>query len=162
MTAKNLLRWPFEMATVPLRVPDPSIDRVSGDRVGGVSSNGQSSDGVFGRLAHLAQLELELGLAEARQILTTAAVAIVVAFVALIVLVAGLVVALTGAVAPLFASRWEPFVIGGGGVGVLAVAALAWSALRLRTLHWPVETLGSLEENWQWLAAQLRSRLTLR
>jgi hypothetical protein len=141
------------MATIPLRVPDATKPAI------GRAVNG---DGVLGRLARLAQLELELGLAEARQILIAALVAIVVAVVALIALVAGLVVALAGALAPLFASRWEPLVIGGGGVGLVAVAALAWSALRLRSLPWPVETLGSLEENWQWLAAQLRSRLTLR
>ena len=80
------------MATVPLRLPDASTD-VPGDLPG---------DGVFGRLARLAQLEL--GLVEARQILTTALVALAVAFVALIAFVAGLVVALAGAVAPLFAS----------------------------------------------------------
>ena len=142
------------MATLPLRVPDATNTVVTGDAV--------VHDGVFGRLARLAQLELELGLAEARQILIAALVAIVVAFVALIALVAGIVVVIAGAVAALFASRWEPLVIGGGGVGVVAIAALAWSAFRLRSLPWPVETLGSLEENWQWLAAQLRSRLTLR
>ena len=52
----------------------------------------------------------------------------------------------------------------GGAVGValLSLAALGWAAYRLTHLAWPKETLNSLEENWRWLAAQLRSRLTLR
>ena len=119
-------------------------------------------DGVFGRFARLAQLELELGLAETRQILIDALIAVGVAVVAAVALVAGIVVALAGALAPIFHAPWQHLVVSGGGVVVLAAGALAWSAYRLRTLHWPRETLGSLEENWQWLVAQLRSRLTLR
>jgi hypothetical protein len=142
--------------------PGTSIDHGAGDDGPGSRDTFHRLDGVFGRLARLAQLELELGLAEARQILTAALVAIVVTIVSAIALIAGGVVALAGALAPLFDARWEPLVIAGGGVVVLAAAAIAWSALRLRALHWPTETLGSLEENWQWLAAQLRSRLTLR
>ena len=69
---------------------------------------------------------------------------------------------LAGAVAPLFDAAWQHLVIAGGSVFLLALAALAWSAWRLKHLEWPHQTLTSFEENWQWLAAQLRSRLTLR
>ena len=140
----------------------PSLDDPRGVVAPGSRDTFTSPDGVFGRLARLAQLELELGLAEARQILTAALITLAVTVVSVIALIAGVVVALAGALAPLFNARWEPLVIAGSGVVVLAAAAIAWSVFRLRTLHWPTETLGSIEENWQWLAAQLRSRLTLR
>src|SRR5262249_30591955 len=103
-------------------------------------------DGVLGRFAHLAQLELELGLAETRELLIAALIAIAVAAVAAVALIAGIVVALAGAFAPIVHAPWQHLVISGGGVVVLATGALAWSVYRLRTLHWPRETLGSLEE----------------
>lgn len=119
-------------------------------------------EGVFDRLARLLQLELELGLAETREVLRSALVAVAVAVLAAIALIASVVVLLGGALAPLFAARWEHLVIGGGGIFVLAAVALGWSAYRVRHLRWPEETLTSVEETWRWLAAQLRSRLTSR
>jgi hypothetical protein len=89
------------------------------------------------------------------------AVAILVAVSAAIALIAAFVVLLAAALSPVFGARWEPLLIAGGGVVLLSAAALAWSAWRLSHLSWPTETLTSFEENWRWLAAQLRSRLTL-
>jgi uncharacterized membrane protein YqjE len=110
----------------------------------------------------LARLELELGLAEARDLVISAVIAAGVALVAAIVLIASVVVLLAGAVAPLFHAPWPHLVIAGGGLAVLSLAAIAWSVWRLRTLDWPRQTLTSFGENWRWLAAQLKSRLTLR
>ena len=119
-------------------------------------------DGVLDRLTRLAQLELELGLAETREVLFSALIAVAVAIPAAVALIAALVVLLAAAFAPLFDARWEHLVIGGGGILLISLAALAWSALRLRHLHWPKETLTSIQETWRWLGAQLRSRLTSR
>lgn len=119
-------------------------------------------DGVLDRLTRLAQLELELGLAETREVLFSALVAVVVAVPAAVAVIASLVVLLTAAFAPLFGARWEHLVIGGSASFLLAAAALTWSALRLRHLHWPKETLTSIQETWRWLGAQLRFRLTSR
>ena len=119
-------------------------------------------DTLLTRLAHLLKLEMELGLAEAREILVSVAIAAAVGVTAAIALIAALVVLLTGALAPVFGAPWQHLVIVGGGVVLLAVAGLWWSVQRLRTLPWPRRTLESFEENWRWFAAQLRSRLTLR
>jgi hypothetical protein len=114
------------------------------------------------RLVHLLKLELELGLAEARDLVVSAAISIAMALVSTVALIASLVVLVTGAVAPLFGMGWPPFIIAGGGMALLAVITILWSAWRLRRLDWPHETLTSVQENWRWLAAQLRSKLTLR
>jgi hypothetical protein len=119
-------------------------------------------EGVVARLTRLVKLEVELGLAETRSLIRRIVLALAIGVPAAIALIASLVVLLAGALAPLFAAPWQPLVIAGGGVAVLALAALAWSAWRLTHLSWPTETLQSFEENWRWLAAQLRSRLTLR
>jgi hypothetical protein len=119
-------------------------------------------EGVLALLARLGRLELELGLAEARALLVSALIAIAVAAVAAIALIAAIVVLVAGAVAPLLGHPWAHLVAAGGGVALVALAAGAWSVWRLRTLDWPRQTLTSFEENWRWLAAQLRSRLTLR
>lgn len=121
-----------------------------------------SDDGLVASLTRLAHLELELGLAETRQTLVTAAIVVAVALVAAIALIAALVVLLAAALAPLFAARWQHLLIAGGAVTVVSAAALLWSVMRFRSLDWPHQTLASLEENWRWLAAQLRSRLTSR
>jgi hypothetical protein len=134
------------MATLDrLPVPEPRVD-----------------EGVLGHLAHLLRLELELGIAEMRELLVSAAIAVALAVPAAIALVAAIVVLIAGAFAPLFGAAWQHFIIAGGGVALLALAVIAWSAWRLRSLPWPRETLTSFEENWRWLGAQLRSRLTLR
>ncbi len=119
-------------------------------------------DGVVARLARLFQLEVELGLAEARELIRNVMLAVAIAVPAAIALIASVVTLLAAALAPLFNARWEPLLIAGGGVALLALAGLGWSAWRLKHLTWPTETLKSFEENWQWLAAQLRSRLTWR
>jgi len=118
-------------------------------------------EGLVTRLARLLKLELELWLAETRLTLRRVVVALAVAVLSLIALVASLVVLLVAAFAPLFDARWEHFVIAGGATLLLAVAGLAWTAWRLKHVRWPRQTLTSLEENWRWLAAQLRSRLRL-
>jgi hypothetical protein len=118
-------------------------------------------EGVLARLTRLLRLEVELGLVEGRRLLRTAALAVALAVVASIALVSSLVTLVAAAVAPLFGARWEPLLIAGGGVAVLSLIALGWSAWRLKHLSWPTETLKSFEETWRWLAVQLRSRLTL-
>jgi uncharacterized membrane protein YqjE len=120
------------------------------------------NDAVLGHLARLARLEVELGVAETREFLRRLLVAIAVAVPSAVALIASIIVLIAAALSPIFNARWEPLLIAGGGVALIALAALAWSAWRLTHLSWPKETLHSLEENWQWLAAQLRSRLTSR
>ena len=77
-------------------------------------------------------------------------------------LAGALVVLVAAAFAPLFGAAWQHLVIAGGGIVLLAVGAIAWSAWRLTHLSWPKETVASFQENWRWLGAQLRSRLRLR
>jgi len=125
------------------------------------ATDSRSAEALAARLGRLVRLELELGLAETRTFVQGIAVAIVVAVSAAIALIAAFVVLLAAALSPMFGARWEPLLIAGGGVVLLSAAALAWSAWRLTHLSWPTETLTSFEENWRWLAAQLRSRLTL-
>jgi len=122
----------------------------------------EDADGFFGHLGRLLRLELELGLAEGRKLIVSVLVAVAVGVVAGVVLLASLVVLVAGALAPIFGAHWQHLIIGGGGFFLLAAAAGAWSAWRLTHLRWPPETVRSFEENWQWLAAQLRSRLTSR
>jgi len=125
------------------------------------ATDSRRAEALAARLGRLVRLELELGLAETRTFVQGIAVAIVVAVSAAIALIAAFVVLLAAALSPMFGARWEPLLIAGGGVVLLSAAALAWSAWRLTHLSWPTETLTSFEENWRWLAAQLRSRLTL-
>ena len=113
------------------------------------------------RLGRLVRLEFELGVAETRDFVRGIGAAIVVSVVAVIALISSLVTLLAAALSPLFGIPWEPLLIAGGGVMLLSALALTWSAWRLTHLSWPTETLTSFEENWRWLAAQLRSRLTL-
>ena len=119
-------------------------------------------EGVIARFTRLLRLELELGLAEARNLVRSLVLAIAIGVPAAIALIASLVVLVAGALSPFFGARWEPLVIAGGGVALLSLIALAWSVWRVTHLSWPTETLRSFEENWRWLATQLRSRLTLR
>ena len=119
-------------------------------------------ESILGRLLTLAKLELELGLAETRDVLVSAAIAVAAGILASVLLLASLVVLIAAAFAPVFGARWEHLVIAGGGIGVAACGALTWSAWRLRHLSWPKETVSSFQENWRWLGAQLRSKLTLR
>jgi uncharacterized membrane protein YbhN (UPF0104 family) len=119
-------------------------------------------DSVLARLTRLLRLELELGVAETRELVRSIVLAVAIAVPAAVALIASLVVLLAAALSPVFGARWEALLIAGGTVALLAVAGLAWSTWRLTHLSWPTETLRSFEENWRWLAAQLRSRLTLR
>lgn len=120
-----------------------------------------TDEALVTRLARLLKLEIELGLAETRLTLRRVAVALAVAVLSVITLVASLVVLLVAAFAPLFDARWEHFVIAGCVTLLLALVGLAWSAWSVKHVQWPRQTLASLEENWRWLATQLRSRLTL-
>jgi len=119
-------------------------------------------ESILGRLLTLAKLELELGLAETRDVLVSAAIAVAAGILASVLLLASLVVLIAAAFAPVFGARWEHLVIAGGGIGLVACAALTWSAWRCTRLSWPKETVASFQENWRWLGAQLRSRLRLR
>ena len=121
----------------------------------------REDEGVVARLARLLRLEVELGLVEGRRLIYTLAIAVVTVIVAGVALIASLVMLVAAAVSPLFNAPWAPLLIAGGGVALLSLAALAWSIWRLTHISWPTETVKSFEENWQWLAAQLRSRLTL-
>jgi len=122
----------------------------------------RAPEDLAGRLGRLIRLEVELGVAETRDFIRSVGVAVGLAVLATITLMSSVVVLLAAALSPLFGARWEPLLIAGGGVALLSALALAWSAWRLTHLSWPTETLASFEENWRWLAAQLRSRLTLR
>jgi len=147
--AVNLLPLCTIMATVHrLPTPAPSIH--------------DEDDAVLARLARLLKLELELGVAETRALVRTLIIAVAVAVPGAIALIASIVLLLAAALSPLFDARWEPLLIAGGGVALLSLVALAWSVWRLTHLSWPKKTFKSLEENWRWLATQLRSRLTLR
>jgi uncharacterized membrane protein YqjE len=119
-------------------------------------------DSILARLARLLKLELELGLAETRDVLISAAIAVGVAVPAAVLLLASLVMLVAAAFAPLFGAAWQHLLIAGGGIALLALATIAWSAWRLTHLSWPKETVASFQENWRWLGAQLRSRLRLR
>jgi len=127
-----------------------------------VERTAATDDSLLGGLLKLLKLELELALAETRDVLVSAALAVAVAAPALILLLSSFVVLIAAAFAPLFGAHWQHLVIAGGGVALLALAALAWSAWRLTHLSWPKETVASFQENWRWLGAQLRSRLRLR
>jgi len=120
------------------------------------------NDTIATRLGHLVKLEFELGVAETRELVISLLIAVAVAFVSAVALVASLVVLLIAVFAPLFGAAWQPFVIAGGAVFVIAAAAIGWSVWRVKHLEWPHETITSVQENWRWLAAQLKSKLTLK
>src|SRR5262245_5978019 len=115
-------------------------------------------EGVVSRFSRLLRLELELGLVETRNLVRTLVLAVAIGIPAAIALIASLIVLVAGGVSRYFNAPWQPLVFAGGGVAVLSLLALAWSAWRLKHLSWPTETLRSFEETWRWLAAQLRSR----
>jgi hypothetical protein len=119
-------------------------------------------ESILGRVLQLAKLEFELGIAETRDVVISAVIAVAVAVPAAVLLLAALVVLVAAAFAPLFGAHWQHLVIAGGGIVLLAAGAIAWSAWRLTHLSWPQETVASFQENWRWLGAQLRSRLKLR
>jgi hypothetical protein len=136
-----------------LPVPDRPLD----DEIGRAGD-----ESVVGRLGQLLWLEVELGLADMRHTIRGFLIALAVAVPAAIALIASVVVLLAAALAPFFNAPWQPLLIAGGGVALLSLAALGWSAWRLTHVSWPTETLKSFEETWRWLVLQLKSRLTLR
>ena len=119
-------------------------------------------ESILSGLLKIAKLEFELAVAETREVLVAAAIAVAIAVPAIVLLLAAVVVLVAAAFAPLFGAHWQHLVIAGGGITLLSLAALAWSAWRLTHLSWPTEIVTSFQENWQWLGAQLRSRLRLR
>lgn len=119
-------------------------------------------DGILPALARLARLEFELGLSEARAFIVAVAVALASALTGAMALIAAAVLLLAAVPAPFFGVRWEPLVIAGGGVFIVAASAIAWSAWRPTHLEAPRRALASFEEIWRWLGALLRSRLTSR
>jgi hypothetical protein len=122
----------------------------------------ETDEGVVAALRRLIRLEIELAVAEARGLIVTAATAIALGLFGAFLFTAALIVLLAAALAPLFAAPWEHLVIAGGSAVVVAAVILSWTAWRLTHLAWPKVTLTSLEENWQWLEAQMKSRLRLR
>jgi hypothetical protein len=99
---------------------------------------------------------------ETRNLVRSLVLVVAIGIPAAIALIVAVLLLVAGAISPYFNARWEPLVITGGVVAVLSLIALAWSTWRVTHLSWPTETLRSFEETWRWLAAQLRSRLTLR
>src|SRR5207249_430217 len=81
-------------------------------------------ESILGRLLTLAKLELELGLAETRDVLVSAAIAVAVGIPASVLLLTSLVVLIAAAFAPIFGARWEHLVIAGGGIGLVACVPL--------------------------------------
>jgi hypothetical protein len=110
----------------------------------------------------LLRLQLELGVAEVRELARMVAVALAVGLASVIVLLASLITLVAGALAPLFGAAPGHLLVAGGAFALVAVAGGAWTVVRLRGITWPRLALESLEETGQWLGTQLRSGLTLR
>src|SRR5688572_27202917 len=120
-----------------------------------------SAERALALASRLVRLELELARAEVRSMLRGALVAVAIGLGGVLTLGAGLVVLLGAVLAPLFGAAWEHLALAGGLAVLAALTAVAVSAWRLRRLGRPRLTLASLEETWQWLEAQLKSRLRL-
>ena len=124
------------------------------------ATDSRRAEALAARLGRLVRLELELGLAETRTFVQGIAVAIVVAVSAAIALIAAFVVLLAAALSPVFGALGAAADRRGwrraaerGGPGLERLAAHP-SVVAYRDADF-------FEENWRWLAAQLRSRLTL-
>jgi hypothetical protein len=125
-------------------------------------SNGRTANGVSGvadDLRTLAELQWELGVAEARRIVRSVVVAGASAVVGGLIAVPSGLLLVAGLVAALLTEPWRSLVITGGGGLVLGLAGVGWGLYRLRRMPRPVELRRALEETWQWLGAQLRFRL---
>jgi cytochrome c biogenesis protein CcdA len=122
----------------------------------------ETHEGVLAPLRRLIRLEIELAVAEARDLLVGAATVIALGVIGAFLIVGALVVMLAAMLAPLFAAPWEHLAIAAGISIIVGGAALAWTAWRFTHLTAPKVTLTSLEETWRWLETQLRSRLRLR
>jgi hypothetical protein len=108
------------------------------------------------------KLQVELGVAEVKQVAKRALVAVAVALVAFVALIASIVVLITGGVAAIGREVWAPFVLAGGGVAMISLAAIGWSIWRLRSLDWPRETVTELKTNSRWLQDEVASTLSFR
>ena len=120
-----------------------------------------SPDSLIDRLLRLLKLQVELGVAEVKQVAKSALMAVAVAVLAILFLISSLVVLITGAVVAIAGGVWAPPVLAGGGVALLSLTAMGWSIWRLRSLEWPRETVTSLQTNTHWLRGKLASTLTL-
>jgi Putative Actinobacterial Holin-X, holin superfamily III len=120
-----------------------------------------SAERALALAGRLVRLELELARAEVRSMLRGAIVSVAIGLAGALLLGAGLVVLVAAVLAPLFGAVWEHLALAGGLTVLAALTAVAVSAWRLRRLGRPRLTLASLEETWQWLEAQLKSRLRL-
>ena len=118
-------------------------------------------DSLIDRVVRLLKLQVELGVAEVKQVAKSALVAVAVAVLGFLFLIASLVVLITGGVVGIAGGVAGPLVIAGGGVALISLAALGWSIWRLRNLEWPRETVTSLQTNSRWLGAKLKSTLTM-
>jgi hypothetical protein len=120
-----------------------------------------SAERALALASRLVRLELELARAEVRSMLRGAVLAVALGLGGALLLGAGFVVVLAAMLAPLFGAIWGHLALAGGLSVLAALTALAIGAWRLRRLGRPRLTLASLEETWQWLEAQLKSRLKL-
>jgi Putative Actinobacterial Holin-X, holin superfamily III len=118
-------------------------------------------DSLIDRVLKLVKLQLELGVAEVKQVAKSALIAVAVALLAFVALIASLVVLVTGGVAASLGAVWAPFVVAGGGVALISLAALGLTVWRLRNLDWPRETVASLKSNSRWLQDKLASTVTI-
>ncbi|HEX3178676.1 MAG TPA: YhjD/YihY/BrkB family envelope integrity protein [Methylomirabilota bacterium] len=120
----------------------------------------RSIESVQEGIGHLARLEVELAIAEVRRAAVSAGLAVAATIVGLVVLVTSIVVLVAAAFAPVFEAHWQPLLIAGGGGSLLAGAALAWAAYRLRNVLTLDRTRASIKETWRWAETRLRSAKT--
>jgi hypothetical protein len=109
----------------------------------------------------LVKLQLELGIAEVKQVAKRALVAVAVAVLAFLFFIASFVLLIAGGVAAVGREVWAPFVLAGGGVALISLAAIGWSMWRLRHLEWPRETVTTLKTNSRWLQDTVAATLTI-
>jgi hypothetical protein len=136
----------------------PPIPRTATSSNGGP---GGHASVLLDRLGQLVRLQIELVLAEVRELARALAVTLAVGLASLVVLLASLITLVAGALAPIFGAEPAHLLVAGGAFGSLAVAGGWWTIVRLRGVTWPTIALQSLEETGQWLGIQLRSGLTL-
>jgi hypothetical protein len=116
-------RWKSTMAVEP----NPSRGRSTGATVHHLPT--REPESLTDRLLRLLKLQVELGVAEVTQLAKRALVAVAVALVAFVALIASIVVLITGGVAAIGREVWAPFVLAGGGVALISLAAIGWSIL---------------------------------
>jgi hypothetical protein len=134
----------------------------NGHRHPGLAATRSHLSIVLARLARLFELEIELGLAEIREVARSVGVTAGVAGASVILLLAALIVLLAGLLAPVFGAEWKHLVLAAVLFLVLGLAGAGWSFSRFKRINWPEQTLRSLLETMGWLGTQLKSKLTLR